>query len=167
MKTFQQIQREIGEWARQQFKANLGQDTEAAHYGQCLSEICSLYGVVSELGELAAVDVRAMQGRNKIATESGRKEAREDALGDLLVFLCDYAYRRDIDLHAALDKVWAKVCLRRRATWEADKARECPPDAAGNFGAGCEEGHHEWELLAASGNLIQVCRKCKIVNNRG
>lgn len=168
MKTLQQIQREIGEWAQQQFSVNSA-SAQSHHKGSVLQEIPSFYGMVSELGELAALDVREMQGRSKLSTESERDAARKDALGDLLVFACDYACRMDVDLNEALDAVWAKVQKRRQATWEQDKAKEQPTkegqeamvqDRAG-FGAGCEEGNHEWLFAGGSLNRFQ-CKVCGI-----
>lgn len=126
MKSLQDIQVEIGEWAQQQFGDNVSKDTSAAHYGDTLWEIPSFYGMISELGELAALDVRAMQGRSKLGGPSQIQEAREDALADCLVFMCDYAYRQNIDLNVVLDRVWEKVRQRRQATWEEDKAKEQP-----------------------------------------
>lgn len=188
MKTFQDIQQEIGSWAKLQFGRNVSLDTDKYHYGDCLDEICSFYGMISELGELAALDVRAMQGRNKLHTALERKEAREDALADCLVFMCDYASRTGIDLNVVLDRVWAKVRQRNQKTWEQDKTKEKPEltvggveheqrvekeqgtpeiartgDATGNFGAGCEEGHHETVDQMVCGRMTPVCKNCKII----
>lgn len=194
MRSFEEIQMEIGAWAQEQFGKNSSKDQTKRHFGQPLDEICSFYGMVSELGELAAVDVRAMQGRSKLPHPAQQREAREDALADCLVFMCDYACRSGINLNAVLDRVWEKVRQRRQQTWEQDKAKEDnspeaamyavslqakaaleatlrkattgnsrPGDATANFGAGCEEGNHEFvPVVDIDGHRVRRCRLCEV-----
>ncbi len=182
MKTLQQIQAEIGAWAQKQFGVN--STSSQSHHQTALLEIPSFYGIVSELGELAALDVREMQGRSKLPTPEARQDAREDAVADLMVFLCDYCCRMGIDLNVALDRTWAKVSQRRQATWEQDKAKEAAPeiardlttgrslkefnsrpdDATANFGAGCDEGNHSFlqsTPINAKGECEVICKECQ------
>lgn len=98
MKTYQQIQNEVGAWA----SANFG-DNESPYFvlkmkpfpegwqpGNqmpdtlvALESLCPLLGIIEEIGELAAaVD------QYKI----------EDAVGDIFIYICDYAYRVGIDI---------------------------------------------------------------------
>lgn len=188
MKTLQEIQKEIGEWAQQQFAMNTAK-SESHHEGSVLHEIPSFYGMISELGELAALDVREMQGRSKLKTADERQEARADALADCMVFMCDYAHRMGIDLNTVLDKTWQKVSQRRQKTWEEDKAKEAAELTVGGLeheervladqarmteaflnrtgcathGAGCEEGSHCWQhsgLEATARVALFRCKHC-------
>jgi NTP pyrophosphatase (non-canonical NTP hydrolase) len=124
-KSFRQIQQEIGKWAKEQFGENCSKDVNSVSYGHPLGPVPALLGVMEELGELSRVVLRLHQGRGLPPTEA--QEAKEDAVADLLVFLCDFATREKIDLQLVLNKVWAKVCKRNQATWEADKAKESVP----------------------------------------
>jgi NTP pyrophosphatase (non-canonical NTP hydrolase) len=123
MKSFEDIQREIGTWARINFGDNVSKDPNSITYGHPLDALCPLLGMVGELGELAQNDLRPLQGRPKLDAV-GQKEARADALADILVFMCDYATREGINLQFVLNEVWEKVSKRRQQTYEADKAKE-------------------------------------------
>lgn len=125
MKTLEQIQREIGDWAREQFGDNVSKDPASPTYGARLGSLPSLLGMIEELGELVHVTVYRLQGRGFDNLAEAR-DAKEDAIADTLVFMCDYACREGIDLNAVLDKTWKKVQNRRQASWMADKAKEGP-----------------------------------------
>lgn len=93
MKSYDQIQKEVGRWA----KTNFG-DNESPYFvlkiepfpqGWCpghpmphtlvaLESLCPLMGIAEEIGELARA-----KDRNEI----------EDAIGDIFIYVCDYAYR--------------------------------------------------------------------------
>jgi NTP pyrophosphatase (non-canonical NTP hydrolase) len=122
-KSLADIQQEIGVWANMNFGHNVSKDPLSVSYGHPLGSLPSLLGVMEELGELARVVARRHQARGyKDAVEA--QDAKEDAVADLLVFLCDFCYREGINLQPVLNRVWAKVCKRRQATWAEDKARE-------------------------------------------
>jgi NTP pyrophosphatase (non-canonical NTP hydrolase) len=123
MKTLQEIQAEIGQWAQEQFGDNRSKDKSSVSYDHILGSLPPLLGMMEELGELARAVARRHQGRGYDNVVEHR-EAKEDALADMLVFMCDYGYREGIDLNVVLDRVWAKVCKRRQATWVEDKAAE-------------------------------------------
>lgn len=123
MKSFTDIQGEIGQWAAEQFRDNVSKDPTAKYHGYPLDSIPPLLGMAEELGELCRVVGRRSQGRGYEIDDDAYK-AKEDALADLLVFMCDYATREGIVLNEVLDKVWEKVQKRRQATWAADKAKE-------------------------------------------
>jgi NTP pyrophosphatase (non-canonical NTP hydrolase) len=122
-KTLDQIQREIGEWATEQFGDNVSKDRSSISFNHPLGSIPSLLGIVEEVGELCRAVARRHQGRGYEDIREHR-EAKEDALADMLVFTCDYANREAIQLNEVLDRVWTKVCKRRQESWAKDKAKE-------------------------------------------
>ena len=193
MKSFSDIQAEIGLWAAEQFKDNVSKDKTAVHYGHPLGSIPAILGMVEELGELSRVVARRIQGRG-YEQEAEALAAKQDALADCLVFMCDYATREGIHLNQVLDIVWLKVKLRRQATWVQDKAKEprdmhsprlptqvkiaASPIQAGlseiarntetpTHGAGsCETGDHSWSRLcnlSDKADAIITCSQCGIL----
>lgn len=123
MKTLAEIQKEIGEWAKEQFGSNLSRDDSSPLWNHPLGSLAPLLGMVEEIGELCHAVVYRHQGRGYDNVQEHR-EAKEDAVADLMVFACDYANREGMDLTAILNKVWDKVSKRRRDKWAADKAKE-------------------------------------------
>lgn len=123
MKSLSELQQEIGSWAKIEFGENVSRDPNSVSYGAPLGSLMPLLGMYEELGELVRVILKAHQGRSKL-TPTGQRAAKEDAVSDLMVFLCDYCSREGINLQVKCEEVWSEVCKRRRATWEADKAGE-------------------------------------------
>ena len=68
-----------------------------------------LVGAMEELGELAHAHLKEHQG---IRTEENYKEAKEDAIGDILIYLADYCWRNHISIAGATYEVWQKVKKR-------------------------------------------------------
>jgi hypothetical protein len=100
MKTIQAIQSEVGEWSA----ANFGrQDSKTETFvveGQIeqfmvLGSLAPLLGIVEEVGELSQ------------ANHSNRRRDSEDAVGDILIYLCDFAYREQFELQ--LPQGWAST----------------------------------------------------------
>lgn len=129
LKSFDQIQLEIGQWAKGQFGDNPNRSAGHPGEGSPLGSIPPLLGMAEEVGELSHAYVYRLQGRGEFHNDKLYRDAVEDGLGDLLVFACDFANRERISLLAALNKTWDKVCQRRRENWNADKAREAAPAA--------------------------------------
>jgi NTP pyrophosphatase (non-canonical NTP hydrolase) len=125
MRDLTELQSQIGSWAKMEFGENISKDTNHVSYGHPLGSILPAMGMMGELGELIQLMLRAFQGRPKL-TPSQEYKAKADALCDLLVFMCDYASREEINLHVMFNQVWDEVSQRRQATWEADKAKEWP-----------------------------------------
>lgn len=93
MKSYEQIHKEVGRWA----KANFG-DNESPYFvlkiepfpqgwrpGHpmpntlvAMESLCPLMGIAEEIGELACASTL---------------EEKEDAIGDIFIYVCDYAYR--------------------------------------------------------------------------
>lgn len=122
MKSLQQIQQEIREWTAQ-FGDNVSQDVTSVSCGARLGNIPPHLGMMEELGELSRYVGRRHQGRGYDNYDEW-KAGVEDALADMLIFMCDFANRTNVDLLVALNTVWAKVSQRRKDQWAADKARE-------------------------------------------
>lgn len=112
MKTLADIQQEVGRWAKAQFGPNFSKDPVSPLRGQPLGSLLALLGMGEELGELYRCTARRHQGRGYSDLDE-YQGAQEDAVADLLVFLCDYSNREGIDLTTVLNRVWA-----------ADKAAE-------------------------------------------
>lgn len=125
MKTLEQLQQEIGAWAKLNFGENVSKDSESVSYGSPLGSIPSLLGMQEELGELSRVVCRLHQGRYK-GTKLEAYTAMADALADLLVFGCDFSSREGINLLMVLNLVWEKVQKRSQKTWHEDKGKETP-----------------------------------------
>lgn len=100
-----------------------------------------LLGAVEEIGELAHAFLKLSQGIR--GTRVAHLEAMEDAIGDTIVFLCDFGNSQGIDVERALDRTWEKVrhrdWQRSRATGSKDPhvastacpgVQELPPDSS-------------------------------------
>lgn len=112
MKTFAELQKEVGEWAQANFgnvetpfldcvtAGNIGTGPrgtkDQAGYKvrtpmvACLGGLAPLMGMVEEVGEFA----QAENGNDYL-----------DALGDILIYLCDYCYREGIEFPIRTDTV--------------------------------------------------------------
>ncbi len=117
-KTLQQIQDEIREWADRNFKDNQSK-APGVTYGTPLGSIAPLLGIVEEVGELSHCVLKRHQGIRGYDENDKYFTERDDALADIMVYLCDFAGREKVDLDYVLNKVWAKVQLR---DWQKNKA---------------------------------------------
>lgn len=80
------IQVEVGEWSQQNFG-----DQESKHApGTVLAELCPLMGLFEEFGELVAAKT---------------EQEGLDAVADILVYCCDFAYRDGFSLEQVLTSV--------------------------------------------------------------
>jgi len=67
-------------------------------------------GIVEEVGELSHAILKSKQG---IRQSSGDVILKiEDALGDILIFMLDFAGRNNIDLEYCLSSTWNEVQKR-------------------------------------------------------
>ncbi len=69
-----------------------------------------IMGAVEELGELCHSYLKREQGIK--GTPEQHTADIEDALADVVIFLCDVATAEGVDLDAALEKTWAIVKQR-------------------------------------------------------
>lgn len=77
------IQGQVGTWSTENFGAQDSKQVE----GLVLGPLAPLMGICEEVGELFEAN-----------QPNGDGEAVFDAVGDIGIYLCDYAARRDIDL---------------------------------------------------------------------
>ncbi len=66
-----------------------------------------LLGVAEEVGELCHAHLKAEQG-----IRDSKEEHKEDAVGDIMIFLADYYNRNNIRMAIALSKTWENVRYR-------------------------------------------------------
>ena len=65
-----------------------------------------LLGIGEELGELNHAFLKDAQG---IRTGEVHRDAIEDAIGDILIFLCDFANAMNLSVESCLALAWAEV----------------------------------------------------------
>lgn len=68
----------------------------------------SLLGAMEELGELSHAHLKAVQ-RIRQTDAARSKELKEDAIGDIIVFLAGYCNGEGIDLEEAVFRTWGSV----------------------------------------------------------
>lgn len=95
--TFEQLQKEVGEWSRYNFPRN--------------TNYHPLMGIVEEVGELHHARLKYEQNIRGMSHEE-YIAAQADALGDILIYMADYCARNDVDLQDAIEKTWHTVKLR-------------------------------------------------------
>ena len=118
--TFGQLQKEHKEWADRNFPNN--------------KPHTPLLGLMEELGEMAdvvlATSIVGRIAHSHLKAEQGIRGSKEqhaakikDAIGDMLVFLCNYCTRNDYDLQEIIEEVWAEVKQRdwNKNPLDADK----------------------------------------------
>lgn len=143
MKDLQHLQREIGEWSEKQFGDNNNNCSKLTGYP--MGSANALTGMIEELGELNHTTICYHQGRRGYDsnTEDGvakYKSDRDDALADLMIFMCDYAYREGTDLLTILNQTWDKVVSKRTVqNWE-EHTHEVKPVKAKNGRCMCSCG---------------------------
>lgn len=101
--TLRQLQEEHQPWLRHNFPN--AQPWEA------------LVGLQEEVGELAHAHLK---GFNKIRKFVGGVEiaaAKQDAVGDILIYLVSYCITNDLDLQHCLEVTWNRV---KQRDWQAD-----------------------------------------------
>ena len=90
------LQLDVGTWSRHNF---VNQDPDDP-----------LLGLTEELGELAHAHLKLKQGiRGKPAEHIA---AKQDAVGDIMIYLADYCERNGLDLEACVVDAWAIVSKR-------------------------------------------------------
>lgn len=77
-----------------------------------------LLGALEELGELAHAHLKAEQGIR--GSKEDHENAKVDAVGDTVIYLCQYCMLNGFTLSHALEVAWAEV---RKRDWKADSVR--------------------------------------------
>ena len=96
-KRIYRYQFEISEWSKQNFTQD---------------PIDPLLGITEEVGELNHAVLKQRQGIRKGVDPVVSKALIEDALGDIFIYMCDFAQRNNIDLEFAIRDTWEKVSKR-------------------------------------------------------
>lgn len=102
MITLKDLQLEVGIWSRRNFPNNL------PHH--------PLLGVSEEVGELCHAHLKQEQGIR--GTFGEHQAAKEDAVGDILIYLADYCERNNIVLEDAVETAWNQV---KERDWQKNK----------------------------------------------
>jgi NTP pyrophosphatase (non-canonical NTP hydrolase) len=95
------LQAEQSEWAQRNFKNR--------------DPIHPVLGVVEEVGELAHALLKQAQGIR--GTHSEHTVAAQDAVGDIVIFLCDVCTQRGWDLASIVAMTWDRV---KQRDWTKD-----------------------------------------------
>ena len=66
-----------------------------------------LLGVAEEVGELAHAHLKAEQGIRNTTSED-----KEDAIGDIIIYLADYCNRNGLDIQHSLEIAWETASKR-------------------------------------------------------
>jgi NTP pyrophosphatase (non-canonical NTP hydrolase) len=95
------LQKEVTEWANRNFPNT--------------PPYRPLLGLVEEVGELSHAHLKMEQGIRGTAQE--HKIAKEDAIGDILVYLCHYCSLNGLDLDYCVTLAWGEV---KKRDWQAN-----------------------------------------------
>ena len=68
-----------------------------------------LLGAMEELGELAHAHLKAEQG---IRTNEDHQAGKRDAIGDTIIYLCDYCTNQGLTLEEVIRDTWEIVRVR-------------------------------------------------------
>lgn len=101
MLTFRQLQEEQRPWVEHNFPGR--------EWWQ------PLLGIFEEAGELAHAALKQRQGIR--GTTEEHEEKGKDAIGDIIIFLADYATARGWNLQEIMEQTWAEV---KKRDWQAD-----------------------------------------------
>lgn len=98
------LQDEVGEWARENF-------------GEEQPDTYPLMGVSEEVGELNHSVLKQLQGI-RLDEEGVGEDAELDAVGDIIIYLCDFCERRGLSIAEAVELAWYDEVKNRE--WDAD-----------------------------------------------
>ena len=100
------LQQEVKVWSEE----NFGSDNfEYKAYTDPLLGICE------ETGELCHAHLKRSQG---IRTNENHEAKIKDALGDIFIYMCDYANRNELDLEECINIAWNEV---KNRDWTKNK----------------------------------------------
>jgi len=102
-----ELQGQVHKWGKENFGLNISKIN-----GIILGSLAPLIGMTEELGELNHAVLKYHQGIRGFNDEKYKAE-RDDALADILVYMCDFASREGVDLLSVLNDTWRKVVIKR------------------------------------------------------
>ncbi len=76
-----------------------------------------LLGIPEEVGELCHAYLKLSQN---IRMDEDHKAKLRDALGDIIIYLCDFSSRMDISLSECIDEAWTVV---QKRDWTSETLR--------------------------------------------
>lgn len=103
------LQRLANEWSKRNF---------GPHYG---SGYRNLLGVSEEVGELCHAQLKGEQGIRHTPEEILR--LKKDAVGDILIFLCNYCDSQDIQINDCALEAWEEI---KNRDWKKDPINASP-----------------------------------------
>lgn len=109
----EKFQEEIGHWSFENFGKPKGKSL--AHH-TLIDTNDPLMGMMEELGELTHAVLKAKQ---QIRTSENHEEKEKDAIGDLMIYLLDYCFRRGFSASQILKDTWEEV---KERNWAVDPA---------------------------------------------
>lgn len=71
-----------------------------------------LLGLQEEVGELAHAHLKHHQGIRGMDDEAAAIAAKEDAVGDIVIYLASYCNANDLDLDKCVRRAWDEVSKR-------------------------------------------------------
>lgn len=89
------VQAEVGRWSRKNFDDG--------------DRILKFIGIVEEVGELGHALLKEAQGIRK---NEDHAAAKRDAVGDMLIYLCDYCELEGLSIAQCLEETWSHVRTR-------------------------------------------------------
>lgn len=101
--TFSQIQSLASSWSYKNF---------GNHYG---SGYRNLLGIAEEVGELCHAQLKGEQGIRHTPEEI--LKMKKDAVGDIIIFLCNYCDSQKLNLHDCVNVAWNVIKDR---SWQSD-----------------------------------------------
>ncbi len=102
--TFHQIQSLSVSWSYKNF---------GNHYG---TGYRNLLGIVEEVGELSHAQLKGEQGIRHTPEEI--LQMKKDAIGDIIIFLCNYCDSQKLSLHECVNLAWNEIKDRN---WQTGK----------------------------------------------
>lgn len=120
-----ELRDEVGTWAR----SNFGPGTEGGYH--------ALLGMVEEMGELSHHHLKQLQNIRK---NEDHEEGIKDAIGDILIYMADYASMRGYDLDKILDDTWNEIVKKRDWKLNSTDGKVAPtPVPADHTCCNCEK----------------------------
>ena len=103
------LQEAVSRWSRQNFGLNYSQTDKDL----MLDSLAPLMGIGEEYGELLHATLKYHQGIRGYDDPNKYERKRDDAVGDIMIYLLDYCSREGIDLMQVTQKTWDEIVKKR------------------------------------------------------
>lgn len=101
--TFSSIQKLASDWSNKNF---------GNHFG---SGYRNLLGIAEEVGELCHAQLKGEQGIRHTPEEI--LQMKKDAIGDIIIFICNYCDSQNLSLHECVNIAWNVI---KKRNWQSD-----------------------------------------------